>query len=211
MHRRRLHFEILERRRLFDGFYAFDQLVVRHEKFAGGWSPPLRRELLVQRNAVAVLPFDPRADVVVLIEQFRTGAIDAEDGPWLLEGVAGLCEPGETPEEVARREIREEAGLEAGRLARVGRYRSSPGGTSELVDVFVAEVTAPREAGVFGLDSEHEDIRTVPIAPEEAFAAVAEGRIVAATAVVPLLWLEAHRPRLRCEWAGIDPRSAAGD
>jgi ADP-ribose pyrophosphatase len=199
-----LHFEILERRRLFDGFYAFDQLVIRHERFAGGWSPPLRRELLVQRHAVAVLPYDPRADVVVLIEQFRTGAIDAEEGPWLLEAVAGLCEPGEAPEHVARREMREEAGLEAGRLLPIGRYRSSPGGTSELVDVFVAEVSAPREAGIFGLDCEHEDIRTVPVAAEDAFAALAEGRIVAATAVVPLLWLKAHRPQLRAQWAAIE-------
>lgn len=200
---RRLHFEILERRRLFDGFYAFDQLVIRHERFAGGWSPPLRRELLVQRNAVAVLPYDPRADVVVLIEQFRTGAIDAEEGPWLLEAVAGLCEPGEMPEHVARREMREEAGLEAGRLVPIGRYRSSPGGTSELVDVFVAEVRAPQEPGLFGLDCEHEDIRTVPIAADDAFAALAQGRIVAATAVVPLLWLKAHRQELRQQWADI--------
>lgn len=198
-----LHFEILERERLFDGFYRFERLRIRHERFRGGWSPPLWRELLVQRDAVAVLPYDPRRDLVVLIEQFRAGAVDADEGPWLLEAVAGLQEPGETPEEVARREIREEAGLEAARLERVCSYRSSPGGTSERVEVFVAEVTAPAVEGVFGLDGEHEDIRTRIVTAEAAFAAVAEGRILAATAVVPLLWLQAHRARLRRAWAGI--------
>lgn len=198
----RLHFEILERQRLHDGFYAFDRLVIRHELFGGGWTPPLRRELLVQRDAVAVLPYDPVRDRVVLIEQFRVGAIDAEERPWLLEAVAGLREPGESPEEVARRELREEAGLVAGRLEFVGRYRSSPGGTSELVDVFVAEVQAPETGGIFGLAGEHEDIRTYIVDPADAFAAVAQGKIVAATAVVPLLWLQTHRPRLRQLWAG---------
>lgn len=201
----RLHFEILGRERLYEGFYAFDRLLLRHERFAGGWSPPLVRELLVQRHAVAVLPYDPERDLVVLIEQFRVGAIDADDGPWLVEAVAGLVEPGETAEQVARRELREEAGLDAGRLAFVGRYRSSPGGTTEQVEVFVAEVRAPDREGVYGSGHEHEDIRTRILPSTDAFAAVARGEIVAATAVVPLLWLESHRSRLRREWGEPPP------
>lgn len=198
---RRLHFEILERCRVHDGFYRFDRLRIRHERFEGGWTPPLDRELLVQREAVAVLPYDPRRDRVVLIEQFRAGALDSEDGPWLLEAVAGLSEPGELPEQVARRELLEETGLTCGRLEAACRYRSSPGGTSELVSVFIAEVDAPESNGVFGASDEHEDILTHPMSPEAAFAGVAAGRIVAATAVVPLLYLRTHRDRLRTAWA----------
>lgn len=200
MTRPRLHFEILDRRRLHDGFYRFDILKLRYERFAGGWTPPLRRELLLQRDAVAVLPYDPVRDVVVLIEQFRVGALHAPEGPWLLEAVAGLIEPGETPEQVARRELVEEAGLAARRTVYAGAYRSSPGGTSERVEVFVAEVEAPEGSGVFGHPGEHEDIRTVPMPAEEAFARRARGEITAATAVFPLLWLEAHRAELRRRW-----------
>ncbi|GBD42160.1 ADP-ribose pyrophosphatase [bacterium HR39] len=200
MPRTRLHWEILDRRRLHDGFYRFELLKVRHERFARDWPPPLSRELLVQRDAVAVLPYDPRRDVVVLIEQFRVGALHAAEGPWLLEAVAGLVEPGETPEQVARRELVEEAGLEARRVVHAGAYRSSPGGTSERVEVFVAEVEAPHSSGVFGHPDEHEDIRTVPMPAEDAFARRARGEITAATAVFPLLWLEAHRVELRRRW-----------
>jgi len=196
----RLHWEILHRRRLHDGFYRFELLKIRHERFAGGWTPPLWRELLVQHDAVAVLPYDPVRDLVVLIEQFRIGTLHAPEGPWLVEAVAGLIEPGETPEQVARRELREEAGLEARRMVHAGAYRSSPGGTSERVEVFVAEVDAPPAGGVFGHPAEHEDIRILPMPAAEAFARRARGEITAATAVFPLLWLEANRERLRRRW-----------
>ena len=196
--RRRL--EILERRRLHDGFYQLDRLVLRHERFDGDWTPPVTRELLVQRAAVAVLPYDPRREVVVLVEQFRTGCIDLPGEPWLLEGVAGLNEAGETPEQVARREVLEETGLVVGRIAAAGQYHSSPGGTSERVAVFVAEVEAPVEGGIFGLAGEHEDIRTHIVPVAEAFAMGDDGRIIAANGLMPLLWLRVHHARLRAEW-----------
>ncbi len=199
---KRRHFEILERRRCHDGFFKLDLLRLRHERFGGGWSVPLSRELFLQREAVAALPWDPGSDRVVLIEQFRSGAIGAPGGPWLIEAVAGLREPGEDPETVARREVAEEAGLRVGRLEPVGAYRSSPGATNELVHVFIAEVAAPAAGGIFGVEGEHEDIRSLVLAAEEAFAWRRAGRITAATAVVPLLWLEAHRARLRARWAG---------
>ncbi len=197
---RRRHFEILERRRHHDGFFKLDLLRLRFERFDGGWSAPLARELFIQREAVAALPWDPRSDRVVLIEQFRAGAIDAAEGPWLIEAVAGLREPGESIEDVARREVAEEAGLEVGRLQPAGAYRSSPGATNELVHVFIAEVTAPAEGGIFGLAGEHEDIRSHVLAAETAFAWLEAGRITAATAVFPLLWLMARREHLRSLW-----------
>jgi ADP-ribose pyrophosphatase len=198
--------EILDRRRVYDAFFKLDVLELRHERFDGGWTPPLRRELFVQRPAVVALPYEPERDVVVLVEQFRTGCVDHPGEPWLMEAVAGLVEEGEAPEAVARREVREETGLEAGRLAFVCRYQASPGGTSERVHVFVAEVAAPREGGqVFGLAHEHEDIRTHVVTAEEAFRMAEDGRVVAANGLIPLLWLRLNRERLRREW-----RRAAG-
>lgn len=191
---------ILERRRVHDGFFKFDALQLQHERFDGGWTGPLRRELLVQRTAVAVLPYDPEQDLVVLVEQFRTGCIDLPGEPWLIEAVAGLVEPGETPEQVAAREVREETGLAIGRLEPVCRYHASPGGTSERVQVFVAEIRAGA-GGVFGVAHEDEDIRTHVLPALEAFAMVADGRIIAANGVIPILWLQLHRERLRREWA----------
>jgi ADP-ribose pyrophosphatase len=199
---------VLTRKRLHDGFYQFDLLSLEHERFDGGWTGPLRRELLVQRSAVAVLPYDPVADRVVLVEQFRAGCIDGPGEPWLIEVVAGLKEAGETPETVAAREIHEETGLTAtGRMEFVCRYRASPGGTSEQVDVYVAEIAAPAEGGLFGAADEDEDIRTHLVAADEVFAMARDGRITAANSIIPILWLELNRERLRSVWAsGAGPR-----
>lgn len=196
--------EILARERLHDGFYRLDRLRLRHERFDGAWTPPLVRELLVQRAAVAVLPFDPTRELVVLVEQFRAGCLDLPGEPWLLEAVAGLTDGDETAEAVARRELREETGLEAGRLIHACDYHSSPGGTSERVRVFVAEVVAPAAGGIFGLPHEHEDIRTHVVPLATALGWVDDGRIVAASGLVPLLWLRAHLDRVRAAWVG-DP------
>jgi ADP-ribose pyrophosphatase len=194
--------EVVACQRVHDGFFKLDTLTLRHERFDGSWTPPLRRELFIQRAAVAVLPYDPRADRVVLVEQFRTGALPHPGQPWLIEAVAGLCEAGETAEAVARREVREETGLEVGRLARALTYHSTPGGSTERVETFVAEVTAPAAGGSFGLDHEHEDIRTHVVNAEAAFAWADQGRIIAANGLIPILWLRLNRDRLRSEWAG---------
>lgn len=192
--------EILERRRAYDAFFKLDVLDLRHERFDGTWTPVLRRELFVQRAAVAVLPYDAMLDVVVLVEQFRAGCVDLPGDPWLIEAVAGLVEEGEAPEEVAARETREETGLEVGRLKFVCRYHASPGGTSERVQVYVGEVVAPDAGGMFGMAHEGEDIRTHIVPALTAFEMVDDGRIVAANGVVPLLWLRSQRERLRREW-----------
>ena len=200
--------EILERSRIHDGFYKFDRLRLRHERFDGTWTPPLARELLVQRRAVAVLPYDPVREVVVLVEQFRTGCIDLPGAPWLIEAPAGLIDRDETPEQVARREVREETGLAVKHLTFACQYHASPGGTSERVSVFVAEVSAPEAGGTFGVAHEHEDIRTHLVPLATAFAWAAEGRIVAANGLVPLLWLQVHRDRLRDAWSAAAPDRA---
>ena len=97
--------EIVERRGVYEGFFSLDVLHLRHRLFAGGWSPVLKRELFRTRRAAVILPYDPVRDVVVLVEQFRTGAVETGSSSWLLEACAGLTEPGESAEEVARRGI----------------------------------------------------------------------------------------------------------
>jgi ADP-ribose pyrophosphatase len=195
--------DIVERRRVHEGFFKLDVLRLRHELFAGGMSELLTRELWVQRGAVTVLPYDPARDAVVLVEQFRTGAIEAPEGPWLTEGVAGLLDEGETPEQTAAREVREECGLELGRLDFAGVYLASPGTTSERVHAYVGEVEAPSGDGGGtrgGLATEHEDILARVVPADEAIALFRRGRIVAANTVIPLQHLMLNRERLRREW-----------
>ena len=132
---------ILERRLAYGGFFDLEVLRLQHRRFDGSMSGVVSREVLHIPNASAALPYDPVADRVVLIEQFRAGTLGHAEGPWLLETVAGLMEPGEDAATTARREILEEAGLEARRLERIGAYIASPGAVTEHTTVFIADVS----------------------------------------------------------------------
>lgn len=81
--------EIIRRENCFQGFYRLDRLQLRHELFAGGMGREINREVLLRHDAVCVLPYDPQRDEVVLIEQFRIGAMGKAATPWLVELVAG--------------------------------------------------------------------------------------------------------------------------
>jgi len=151
--------EILDKSEQYKGYFRINRYRLRHRLYAGGWSGELQRELFERGHAVGVLPYDPAADSVVLIEQFRIGALVAGMGPWLTEVVAGIIEEGEAPEEVARRETREEAGIEVMDLMPICRYLVSPGGSSESVILFCGRVDSRGAGGIHGLAAEHEDIK----------------------------------------------------
>ena len=102
-------FEILDRKVGYDGYFRVDVYRVRDRRYDGSWSRALAREVFERGHAAAVLPYDPARDEVVLIEQFRIGAIEAQGGPWQLEIVAGIIEGEESPEDVVRREALESA------------------------------------------------------------------------------------------------------
>ncbi len=193
-------FEIIERALLHEGFVRVDGLRLRHSLYAGGWSPPLRRELAVRGHAVAVLLYDPRLDQVVMIEQFRTGAIQQPGGPWLLELAAGFIEEGESPEEVAHREVGEETGCRILALEPIATYLVSPGWSSETMHLFCGKVDASHAGGVHGLKEEGEDIQVRVLDAAEALARLDAGMVNSATPLVALQWLARNRERLQAEW-----------
>jgi ADP-ribose pyrophosphatase len=194
--------ELMARRNLYRGYLGVDGLRLRHEQFAGGLGPELKREVVERGHAVAVLPYDPALDLVVLIEQFRAGPFVAGDPePWLVEIIAGIVEDGEAAEEVAVRESAEEAGLEVTALERIAGFYSSPGVLSEQVELYCGRVDAGGAGGLHGLDHEGEDIRVLVPAFDEAMAMLAEGRIRFAPALVALQWLALNREALRRRWA----------
>lgn len=193
--------EVLERQVVYDGHYRIVRYRLRHARFAGGMSPVLEREVFERGHAVAVLPYDPARDAVVLVEQFRIGALEAPADPWLLEPVAGVIEPGETPEAVAHREAREEAGLTLAELVHVCEYFVSPGGSTERCRVFIGRADLAHAGGVHGLADEGEDIRVHVVPLDDALAGIAGGRIRVASTLVALQWLALNRATLRRRWA----------
>ncbi|ELY4574433.1 ADP-ribose diphosphatase [Cronobacter turicensis] len=192
--------EIIAREKLYRGFFSLDLYRFRHRLFNGEMSGEVRREIFERGHAAVLLPFDPVRDEVVLIEQIRIAAFDTSDTPWLLELVAGMIEPGETVEEVARREAEEEAGLSVGRVKKFMSYLASPGGTSERLSLLVGEVDATTAQGIHGLADENEDIRVHVVSREQAYQWVEEGRIDNAASVIALQWLQLHYQALRNEW-----------
>lgn len=194
--------ELISRDTCYEGFFRLERLKLRHSLFAGGMSPEITRELLERNDVAAVLLYDPILDKVVLIEQFRVGAMADAYGPWLLEIVAGLIEPGESPEDVARREAVEEAGLTISDLMPITTFYASPSKTTERSHLFCGRVDASAAGGVHGLADEGEDIRVLPMATDEALDLLERGRINSAWPMIALQWLALNRERLRRVWAG---------
>ncbi len=182
---------------LFEKYFKLDEYSISHELFNGGFSPIFTREIFERGVVVAVLPYDPLLQKVVLIEQFRAGAIEDADGPWLIECVAGVIEPGETEAEVAVRESEEEAGCPISRLEPITRYYVSPGGTTEHCSLFCGIVDSKGMGGIHGLPEENEDIRVFVADTTEAYRWVAEGKIKSSATVIALLWLQLNETRLR--------------
>lgn len=190
-------FTILEEKIQYQGFFSMKSLTLKHTLYKGGWSQPITREVFQRGNCVAVLLYDPIRDEVVIIEQFRVGAIQFPEQAWLLEIVAGAIEPGETAEEVAYRESIEEAGCEIQQLIKINDFFTSPGGTSELLSLFYGQVDTTNIGGLHGLDSEDEDIFVTTMKFDEVYQLLLDGKILSAIPIIAIQWLFINRSKLR--------------
>jgi ADP-ribose pyrophosphatase len=197
--------EICSEQRAWNGRFPLDVVRFRHRRFDGAMSGVKTWEVWRRGRAAAVLPYDPVADAVVLIEQFRLPALAAGLDPVLVELPAGLCDDGETPEATARRETVEEMGLTVGALRHIGGFLLTPGGSDEVCELYVGRVQAPPAdgggiAGHAGMASEQEDIRVRVWAADLAIEAALAGRLPNSVAAIGLLWLAVRRDALRKEW-----------
>lgn len=193
--------DVVSWRQPYAHFFAVEEYDLRFRRFDGSMSPEVNRAVFISGDAVTVLPYDPLRDRVLLVEQFRAGPWGRGDPqPWQPEAVAGRIDPGETPEEAARREAVEEAGLALGRMELVGGYYPSPGAKSEYIWSYVALCDLPDGvAGVFGMEGEAEDIRGHLLGYDEFSAMLASGEIDNGPLLVTAFWLQRERQRLRAQ------------
>lgn len=184
-------------------FFAVEEWRLGWRQFDGTMGAAQDRAVFVMADAVTVLPYDPVRDRVLLIEQFRVGALARGDqAAWQLEAIAGRIDPGETPEDAARREAMEEAGLALGPLHPVAGYYPSPGAVSEYLYSYVALTDLPDgTAGIFGAAEEAEDIRGHLISFDRMMDLAAAGELTNGPMLLTALWLQRERPRLRAEAA----------
>jgi ADP-ribose pyrophosphatase len=181
---------ILQKEVLHEGFCRVERFLLQNKTFRGDLTKPYTREVVVKHKAAAALPYDPVLDKVILIEQFRAGALLQKKSPWLFEIVAGLLDKeNETYEDVIYREMREEAGLEILKLIHICDYLSNPGGSTEEVRLFCAHIDSTKAPQFCSLPDENEDIKIHIISTEEAFEALHDGTINNAASIMALQWL----------------------
>ncbi|MFK5968551.1 MAG: NUDIX domain-containing protein [Candidatus Marithrix sp.] len=194
--------KILEKITCYEGFFKLVRYRLKHSLFAGGWSSELLREVLERGHAVAILPYDPVLDQVVLIEQFRPGAIGYSKGAWLWEIVAGIIETGEQIDTVAYRETKEEIGCQVSDIIHISDFFVSPGSTNETTALFCGKVDASQAHGIHGVVSECEDIKVHVISLTKALDMLANNEIHFVPAIVALQWLALHHEEIKTKWNG---------
>lgn len=194
-----MDWKIHQKELAYDGHFKVTKFDLSHEKYNGESTPLLRRELVERDDAVAMVAYDPVTDEVVLVEQFRVGAI-SEEQPWLIEIVAGLIEPNESPEQVTIRESQEEIGCTPSELIKIADFYTSPGGNSEWVHLYIGKISVQEIGQSGGLEEEGEDIKVTVVPASDVAYMLSTGEVRSAIAIVGLQWFVMNRENIRQQW-----------
>tara|TARA_B100001057_G_scaffold432888_1_gene461344 strand:- start:1699 stop:2280 length:582 start_codon:yes stop_codon:yes gene_type:complete len=152
------NFKVTNKKNLYDGFFKMNEISLKYKKYDGSWSDEIKRELFGGAQVAAVLPYDPIKKEIVLIQQFRPGTISKNTNNYLKEIVAGIIDPGESPEIAAKRECLEETGYKIKKLTPIQGYFPAPGSSESFYHLFLGEVDSKNGRKIMGLDTENEDI-----------------------------------------------------
>jgi nudix-type nucleoside diphosphatase (YffH/AdpP family) len=191
--------QVAKKTREYTDFFALDSYDLSHERFDGSMTENLSRAVFVGSDAAILLPYDPKRDRVLLVEQMRMGPLGRGDPTlWQLEPIAGRVDAGETPAECAIREAQEEAGLQVNHLESVCEAYPSPGCSTEFFYQFVGLTDLPDDiVGIAGLETENEDIRTHLLTFDALMELVQSKQAANVPLVTLAYWLAFHRARLR--------------
>jgi len=176
-----------------NGFFKLNEYQLKHKLFSQKYSDEITREVFERGDAVVIMLYDALKDKLLLIEQFRAGALRAAETPWLLEFVAGMFDENESSVDVAIREAKEEANIELKpeQIKPIMKYLSSPGGMSECIHLYWADFDSDKvsSGSVYGLADENEDILLHIISRDDALALLDAGKISNAATIIGLQWL----------------------
>jgi ADP-ribose pyrophosphatase len=207
--------EISSSKRVLDAFFKVDEVTVSHEQFNGEMSPPRAYLIFERGDAVAALLYDPERRKVIAVNQFRLPTRDkGQRRGWLIEAVAGMIpvskdgKPEETPLQCLIREVQEETGYQLTQATPVSTFFSSPGGSSELIHLFYAEVRkADRKAEGGGLKEDGEDIQVVEFDIADFFKRLTGGEFEDPKLIIAGQWFMAQRGTLPAEFGDKQSRT----
>jgi nudix-type nucleoside diphosphatase (YffH/AdpP family) len=183
--------QIIEKKTLHSGYLEVLALRLR---LPGG--EEIAREVADYGRSVAVLPYDPARRVALLIRLLRAPVLLSTGAAELLEAPAGMVEE-DDPEDTAARELEEEVGLKVARLDRVGSVFTSPGVSTERMDLFLAAYAeADRIGAGGGVADEHENITVSEMPLDTLWAMVERNEIADMKTLALLLALKVRQPLL---------------
>jgi nudix-type nucleoside diphosphatase (YffH/AdpP family) len=197
--------EIVKRERLLDAYFKIDKVTVSHERFDGSMSEPRPFFVMERGDAVAALLYDPERRKVITVKQFRIPVHGkSESGGWMIEAVAGMIGANpdgsfaETPLECVIREVREETGYHIAGAQQICMFFCSPGGLTERVFLYYAEVRqADKLSAGCGLEEEGEDIELVEYDVDDFFARLSAGEFEDSKLNMAGYWLMAQHAKAR--------------
>jgi ADP-ribose pyrophosphatase len=183
----------------FDDFFKIDEYqVALEDRGSKKMGAPEKRLVFERGDSVAVLLLNLDSRDVVLVKQFKMPVLvgrrrddqSTTDG-WIVETVAGMIDGDETPEQAVIRETMEETGYRISRPTRIAEFLSSPGGSSERVFLYFAEVRNADKTGQGG-GIDDEQIQVVSMPPEQLFDQLRHGTIDDPKLIVAAYWLQQH-------------------
>jgi ADP-ribose pyrophosphatase len=189
-----------------DDFFKIDEYRGSYERFDNTMSREQRLLVFERGDAAAVLLYDPNHREVILVEQFRLPTVQKGLGQgWILEPAAGMIRADEeTPRGTALRELIEETGYNASELAPIATFFVSPGGTSERIFLFYAEVRrVDKQYAGGGKIGETENIKIVHMPVAEFFAKLRNQELEDAKLIVAGYWLKERLALLPVEHAEV--------
>jgi len=148
---------ILNREPKYKGYLNIDELTVKTKK-----GKEIKREVMRRKNAVAALVYNTETQKYIFVSQFRPGT-----GGDIIEIPAGVLDhAGEDPRDAMIREIEEEIGYGVDKITLIDEGFVSPGGTTEMISVYFAEVSDKVGQGG-GVEGEDEEIDIIEMTREE--------------------------------------------
>lgn len=151
---------------------------------------------------MGVLPVDFIRGEIVLTRQFRLGGHLALDRGAMIEIVAGRVDPGEQPEDAARRECYEESGTWPVTLQRLFEFCPAPALSDELMTLLLAHIDASRASARGGLAHENEEITVIRYSIADTIQVLQSCELYSGPTIVALQWLSRN-------WPGQSVRQAA--
>ncbi|GAB4342243.1 MAG: ADP-ribose diphosphatase [Flammeovirgaceae bacterium] len=189
--------KILEKKRLFDGFFKIDAAKLQHELPNGGMSEEITRFVFERGDSTAALVYDIVNDEIILTRQFRYPTLEKDTG-WIDEIPAGSLKDGEDPLEGMKRELVEEIGYQPLDSVYVSKFYVSPGGTSERIFLYYMTVTPKEKVNEGGgVASEHEHIEIVRVKSNDFVKDIMAGKYLDAKTQMAGLWFALQQNKLK--------------